>query len=169
MNELLWTNGTGDAKALAGMAALITDAPGTGVVAGIDRALKPWWRNRAYTTAMGTAVGGTPALAAWGGGPITSAAANGGALITLLQKEYRQLTRYGGKPNTGFCGSDWLAAIESELRANGNYCMQGFASARMSRRHHLATWAPTLNTTRRSTRSARASAATGSTTATSSW
>jgi hypothetical protein len=127
MNELLWTNGTGDAKALAGIAALVTDAPGTGVVAGIDRALKPWWRNRAYTTAMGTAVGTTPALGAWGGAPITANAANGGTLISLLQKEYRQLTRYGGKPNTGFCGSDWLAAIEMELRANGNYSMQGFS------------------------------------------
>ena len=130
LNDLLWTNGTADPKALAGIAALITDAPGTGTVAGIDRALKPWWRNRAYTTAMGTAVGGTPALAGWGGGPITSAAANGGALITQLQKEYRQLTRYGGKPNTGFCGSDWLGAIESELRANGNYSMTGFSSGK---------------------------------------
>jgi len=130
MNNLLWTNGATDAKALAGMAALITDDPSTGIVAGINRAQKPWWRNRAYTSAMGTAVTGTPALSAWGGGPITSSAANGGALITLLQKEYRQLTRYGAKPNTGFCGSDWLAALEAELRANGNYSMQGFSGAK---------------------------------------
>jgi hypothetical protein len=130
MNNLLWTNGTADPKALAGMAALITDAPGTGVVAGIDRATRTWWRNRAYTAAMGTAVGGTPALAAWGGGPITSATTNGGALITLLQNEYRQLTRYGGKPNTAFCGSSWLTALETELRANGNYSMQGYASGK---------------------------------------
>lgn len=130
MNNLLWTNGTADPKALAGMAALITDAPGTGVVAGIDRATRTWWRNRAYTAAMGTAVGGTPALAGWGGGPITSATTNGGALITLLQKEYRQLTRYGGKPNTAFCGSDWLAALETELRANGNYSMTGFSGGK---------------------------------------
>jgi hypothetical protein len=130
LNELMWTNGTADPKALAGMAALVTDAPGTGTVGGLDRASKTWWRNRAYTSAMGTAVGGTPALAAWGGGPVTSAAANGGALITLLQKEYRQLTRYGGKPNTGFCGSDFLGAIESELRANGNYSMTGFADGK---------------------------------------
>jgi len=130
MNNLLWTNGATDAKALAGMAALVTDDPSVGIVAGINRAQKPWWRNRAYTSAMGTAVTGTPALSAWGGGPITSSAANGGALITLLQKEYRQLTRYGAKPNTGFCGSDWLAALEAELRANGNYSMQGFSGAK---------------------------------------
>jgi len=130
MNNLLWTNGAGDPKALAGMAALITDDPSIGIVAGINRAQRTWWRNRAYTAAMGTAVGTTPALAAWGGGPITSNTTNGGALITLLQKEYRQLTRYGAKPNTAFCGSEWLGAIETELRANGNYSMQGFASGK---------------------------------------
>jgi hypothetical protein len=130
LNDLLWKDGTADAKAMAGMASMITDNPSTGTVGGINRAQKVWWRNRAYTTAMGTAVGTTPALAAWGGPPITSAAANGGALITLLQKEYRQLTRYGGKPNTAFCGSDWLAALETELRANGNYSMQGFSSGK---------------------------------------
>jgi hypothetical protein len=130
MNNLLWANGTADPKALAGMAALVTDNPTTGTVAGLDRATRTWWRNRAYTASMGTAVTGTPALAAWGGGPITSSPTAGGALITLLQKEYRQLTRYGGKPNTGFCGTDFLGALESELRANGNYSMQGFASGK---------------------------------------
>jgi hypothetical protein len=130
MNNLLWTNGSADPKALAGMAALVTDTPGTGIVAGIDRTTKTWWRNRAYTAAMGTAVGGTPALAAWGGGPITSATTNGGALITLLQSEYRQLTRFGGKPNTAFCGSSWLGALETELRANGNYSMTGFSGGK---------------------------------------
>jgi hypothetical protein len=130
LNALLWGNGTADPKAISGIAGLITEAPGTGIVAGIDRATKTWWRNRAWTTAMGTAVGTTPALAAWGGAPIASNAANGGALITKLQSEYRQLTKFGGKPNTGLCGSDWLAAIESELRANGNYSMQGFAGGK---------------------------------------
>jgi hypothetical protein len=130
MNNLLWTNGAGDPKALAGMAALVTDDPSVGIVAGINRAQRTWWRNRAYTAAMGTAVGTTPALAAWGGGPITSNTTNGGALITLLQKEYRQLTRFGAKPNTALCGSDWLGALETELRANGNYSMQGFASGK---------------------------------------
>jgi hypothetical protein len=130
MNNLLWTNGAADPKALAGMAALITDTPGTGIVAGIDRGTRTWWRNRAWTAAMGTAVGTTPALGAWGGGVITSATTNGGALITKLQSEYRQLTKYGAKPNTAFCGSDWLGALETELRANGNYSMQGFAGGK---------------------------------------
>ena len=130
MNNLMWGNGTADPKALAGMAALITDAPATGTVAGIDRSVKTWWRNRAYTAAMGSAVTGTPALGAWGGGPIASSPTGGGALISMLQGEYRQLTRYGGKPNTAFCGSSWLGALETELRANGNYSMQGFSGGK---------------------------------------
>jgi len=127
LNTLLWTNGTADPKALAGMAALVTDAPNTGTVAGIDRASKTWWRNRAYTSAMGTAVAGDSTLAAWGGAPIASSASGGGALIAKLQSEYRQLTRYGGRPNTALAGSDFLAALETELRSNGNYSMTGFA------------------------------------------
>jgi hypothetical protein len=130
LNNLMWGNGTADPKALAGMAALITDNPTTGTVAGIDRSAKTWWRNRAYTAAMGTAVTGTPALAAWGGAPVASSATNGGALIQMLQREYRQLTRYGGRPNTGLCGTDFLSALETELRANGNYSMQGFAAGK---------------------------------------
>jgi hypothetical protein len=130
LNTLLWNDGTADPKALAGMRSLITDNPTTGTVAGIDRSVKTWWRNRAYTAAMGTAVTGTPALAAWGGAPIASAATNGGVLCQTLQKEYRQLTRYGGRPNTGLCGTDWLSALETELRANGNYSMQGFAGGK---------------------------------------
>jgi hypothetical protein len=130
LNKLLWSDGTADPKALAGMQALITDNPTTGVVATIDRAQKPWWRNRAYTAAMGTAVGGDSTLAAWGGGPVASSATGGGALIAKLQNEYRQLSRFGGRPNTGFCGSAWLSALESELRANGNYSMQGFAGGK---------------------------------------
>ena len=130
LNLLLWTNGTTDPKALAGMAALVTDNPTTGVVAGIDRATKTWWRNRAYTSAMGTAVTGDSTLAAWGGAPIASSATGGGVLIAKLQSEYRQLTRYGGRPNTALCGSDFLGALETELRANGSYSMTGFAGGK---------------------------------------
>jgi len=130
LNLLLWSNGSTDPKALAGMAALVTDAPGTGIVAGLDRATYTWWRNRAYTAAMGTAVGTTPALGAWGGGPIASSATGGGVLIAKLQSEYRQLTRYGGKPNTALCGSDFLGALETELRSNGSYSMTGYSGGK---------------------------------------
>jgi hypothetical protein len=71
-NTLLYGDGVADTKALAGLKLLIADNPTTGIVGGINRATagNEWWRNRAYTAAMGAAVTGTPALAAWGGGPI---------------------------------------------------------------------------------------------------
>jgi hypothetical protein len=132
MNGLLWGDGTTDPKALAGLQFLISANPSVGTVGGLDQSLanNSWWRNRARTTAFGVAVGGTPALAAWGGDSITSSPTNGGALITMLQTEYRQLIRYGGKPTMALCGSDFLGAMEVEVRANGNYSMQGFANSR---------------------------------------
>ena len=132
MNGLLWGDGTTDAKALAGMQFLISANPSVGTIAGLDQSLaaNSWWRNRARTTAFGVAVGGTPALAAWGGDSITSSPTNGGALLTMLQQEYRQLIRYGGKPTMALCGSDFISAMETEVRANGNYSMTGFASSR---------------------------------------
>jgi hypothetical protein len=75
--------------------------------------------------AMGTAVTGTPSLAAWGGGPITSSPTNGGALLQKLGSEYRQLIRYGAKPDTAFAGSAFLDALGIERRANGFYSMTG--------------------------------------------
>lgn len=112
MNALMWGDGTGDAKALAGIGAIIADDPTTGTVGGINRATagNEWWRNRSKV----------------GAAAVTAAAANGGALLTELQKEFRQLRRYGGNPKRFFCGSDFLGAMEMEIRANGNYSMTGF-------------------------------------------
>jgi hypothetical protein len=127
-NALCYGDGVADPKALAGLKLLIADNPSVGVVGGLDRAnaAYTWWRNRAYTTAMGAAVGTTPALAAWGGAPVAANAANGGALLTLLQSEQRQLTRYGGRPDLVVAGSAFIGAMEMEIRANGNYSMTGF-------------------------------------------
>jgi len=117
MNNLLWDDGTTDAAALAGIQALVTDNPTAGVVGGIDRATAVFWRNRAATAAHGVA---------GGQGVITSAAANGGALLTFLQNEWRQLRRYGGKIDKILAGSDFIQAMETEIRANGNYSLTGF-------------------------------------------
>jgi hypothetical protein len=127
-NKLLYGNGVADPKALAGLQLLVADDPSVGVVGGLDRATTTyqWWRNRARTAAFGTKVGGTPALAAWGGGAVTSNVANGGALLQVLQYEQRQLTRYGGKPDLFVVGSAFLGAMETELRANGSYTVAGF-------------------------------------------
>ena len=131
LNDLLWGDGTGDAKALAGIRALVTPNPGTGIVGGIDRSVvaNRWWMNRARTAAFGTAIGGDATLGAFGGGAVTSNVADGGALLQILQAEKRQLMRYGGEPNTMLCGSDFLGAMEKEIRANGQYSMTGFRGA----------------------------------------
>lgn len=130
LNAMLWGDGTADAKGFYGMQYFIRADPSIGTVGGLDAATVTWWRNRARTAAFGAKVTGTPALGAWGGDAITSNVADGGALLTVLQAEHRQLIRYGGRPTKALCGSDWLAAAEKEVRANGLYSMNGFTASR---------------------------------------
>jgi hypothetical protein len=112
MNNLLWGDGTADPKALAGIGSLIIDVPAVGTTGGLNRATFPWWRNR-------SAIG------------IVSNTANGGALLQKMQTELRQLRRYvSGSNILWLAGSDWINAMEIELRANGNYTMTGFNSAK---------------------------------------
>ena len=127
-NRLLYGDGVADPKAIAGLKLLVADDPSIGVVGGLDRAnaAYSWWRNRARTAAFGVKVAGTPALAAHGGGAVTSSVADGGALLAVLQAERRQLSKFGGKPDLFVVGSDFLAAMEKEMRANGTYSMTGF-------------------------------------------
>lgn len=122
MNALLWGDGVADAKALAGIQHIIAANPTTGTVGGINRATagNEWWRNRARTAAHAGA-GGT--------GAVTSSVANGGALLQVLQQEYRQLVRYGGRPTLALCGSDFIDAMETELRANGLYTNSGYTDS----------------------------------------
>ena len=127
MCTLAYSDGTADAKALAGIGALVRPNPAAGTVGGLDTVANKWWRNRARTAAYQTAVTGSAALAGHGGDAVTSNVADGGALAQVLQFEYRQLTRYGGKPTNAFCGSAFLDALEKELRANGIYTQNGFA------------------------------------------
>lgn len=120
MNNLLWGDGVADAKALAGLRSIIVDNPTTGTLGGLTRTTNTWWRNRAATVANGVA---------GGQGAITSSPVNGGALLTFCQKETRQLKRYGGNPNRCLAGSDFITAMEGEIRANGNYSMNGFSGS----------------------------------------
>lgn len=132
MNGLLWGDGTTDAKALAGMQSIIKANPCVGTVGGLDQTAATgftWWRNRAFTAAMGTQVGTTPGDAISGGGPVTSNPANGGALLQALQHEYFQLIRYGGKPTVALAGSSFIDAMMIERRANGFYTMTGFSQS----------------------------------------
>lgn len=108
-NSLLWGDGTADPKALAGLKAFITNTPATGTTGGLDRATFAWWRNRAQ---LG----------------IVSAPTNGGVLLQAMQEELRQLRRFTDNASLlWLAGSDFIGAMETELRANGNYSMTGWS------------------------------------------
>lgn len=123
MNALMWDDGTTDTSALAGMRSMILDIPTLGTVGGLSAVTYDRWRNRARTAAF---AGDGSFDAAHGGGAVTSAPTNGGVLLQVLQQEFRQLRRYGGKPDCFFAGSDFIDAMETEIRANGNYSDIGF-------------------------------------------
>lgn len=132
LNSILWGDGTADAKGMHGLRHFLVPNPSTGTVGGKNRATaaNAYLRNRARTAVFGTAVGTTPALAVHGGGAVTSNPANGGALWQTLQAEQRQLRRYGGKPDVFLAGSDFIGALETEMRANGYYTQTGFKGSR---------------------------------------
>ncbi|MEM0949538.1 MAG: phage major capsid protein [Pseudomonadota bacterium] len=131
LNGLYWGDGTADALGIHGLRHFLVEDPSIGTVGGMNRATaaNAFIRNRARTAAFGTKVGTTPALSAHGGDAVTSTPANGGALIQVLQEEYRQLRRYGGNPNCFMAGSDFIGAYETEIRANGNYSERGFTGS----------------------------------------
>lgn len=111
-NTMLWADGTQDPLQVPGIKSIIVDNPATGIVGGLSGATFSWWRNRSLV----------------GANKITSASTNGGVLVQVLQKEYRQLRKFGGKPDLWLAGSDFINALETELRANGTYSQDGFTS-----------------------------------------
>ncbi len=112
MNLMYWRDGTQDATEIPGLTSFILDVPTSAtVVGGIDQSANSWWRNRAN---VGFAQG-------------TDASAL--LLTNLLQKEVRQLRRYGGKPTKGLCGSDFLEWMEKELRSKGTFTQDGWAKS----------------------------------------
>lgn len=108
-NEMLWADGLQDPKLITGITHFISDTPAVGTVGGINRANVAAWRNRA----------------AVGANAIVSNPANQ-TLTKFLRAEVRQLTRFGGKPNLIFCGSQALAYLEAEITEKGTYTQQGF-------------------------------------------
>lgn len=110
MNEMFWLDGTQDAKVVPGVTSFILDDPTSAtIVAGIDQQANDWWRNRAE---LG----------------VSTADANAQLMVQTLQKEWRQLRRFGGKPDLVLAGSDFLDWVEQELRAKGNYTLEGWTS-----------------------------------------
>lgn len=109
MNEMFWRDGSQDPKEVPGILSFILDDPtAAGSTAGIDRTANTWWRNRA---SLG----------------INASTPSNQNLVNELQKEFRQLRRYGGRPDKFLAGSDFMDAFEQELRNKGNYTDSGWA------------------------------------------
>jgi len=113
-NDYYWGDGVADAKGPAGIKAILTDTPLTGTTGGADRAALAWWRHRAFVGA-GTNANG-------------AAITNTVDLPLFLKSEFRQLRRFGGKPNLILAGSAFIEQLEKELYAKGQFTQTGFAS-----------------------------------------
>lgn len=110
MNNMFWMDGSQDAKEVPGIRSFVLDDPTTAtVVLGIDQSANAWWRNRA---SLG----------------LSTADAGAQVVVQKLQSEWRQLRRYGGRPDSVLCGSAWLEWMEKELRAKGNYTLEGWTA-----------------------------------------
>ncbi len=110
-NETLWDDGTADPTKFAGIRSFLLTSPSTGVSFGLDRTANSWWRNRASTGISVT----TPSDM---------------IIQKTLQDEYRQLRRYGGNPRLWLAGSDFIEAMEAELRAKGTFTQNGWAMSK---------------------------------------
>ena len=107
--NMYWNNGTQDSNLIPGVQSIVSLTPTTGgTVGGIDPVANSWWQNRA---SLG----------------LNSSTPGNLVLVTKLQNEFRQLRRYGGKPNLFLCGSSFMDWFEQELRSKGNYTMEGWA------------------------------------------
>jgi hypothetical protein len=108
-NNMYWRDGTQDSNLIPGVRSIVLDAPTSGAtVGGIDPVANSWWQNRASLA-------------------LNSSTAANLVLVTKLQNEFRQLRRYGGKPNLFLAGSSFLDWFEQELRSKGNYTLEGWA------------------------------------------
>lgn len=109
LNSMYWRDGTQDAKVIPGIKSFIVDSPSTATaIGGIDPGVNTWWRNRAN---LAISVGSTP---------------GDQVLVNFLQTEMRQLRRYGNPKHIALCGSDFITQLEKELRAKGNYTLEGW-------------------------------------------
>lgn len=107
-NDMYWRDGTQDSELVPGITSFILDDPTSAtVVAGIDQSQNTWWRNRASLN-------------------INAATPSNNNVANTLQSEFRQLRRYGSPKLKALAGSDFIEALEKELRANGNYTETGF-------------------------------------------
>lgn len=108
MNEMFIRDGTQDPKQVPGIRSLVLNDPTSATVVGsIDQQANTWWRNRASLS-------------------LSTATPSDLTIINKLDREFRQLRRFGGRPNFAFCGDDFLNAMELEVRSKGDFTDRGF-------------------------------------------
>ncbi|MGL5117531.1 MAG: phage major capsid protein [Beijerinckiaceae bacterium] len=95
----LHRNGTQDVDAIAGLDALISVAPSTGVIGGLDRATALYWRNYAETAiATGTV----------------------GLLAQRMELAWRRCIKNGGSPDFILAGGKFIDAYRNEITVTNN-------------------------------------------------
>lgn len=112
MDEMLWGDGTADPKLIPGIRSIIVDDPTSAVtVGGIEQSLNTWWRNYAQLN-------------------INTTNASDQNLVQALQKGVRQMRKRAKNiKHKAYAGSDFMDALEKELRAKGNYTLNGWAKS----------------------------------------
>lgn len=95
----LHRDGTHDTDAVAGLDALISTAPATGVIGGLDGATATYWRNYAKTAiATGTV----------------------GTLAQEMEQAWRRCIKNGGSPNFILAGGKFIDAYRKEVTVTNN-------------------------------------------------
>lgn len=108
-NAMFWRSGVQDSELVPGIKSFIlADPTSATIVGGIDQSTNTWWRNRAVLN-------------------ISTASPANSTIAQVLQKEFRQLKKFGQPKHQLFAGSDFLDALEKELRVNGTYTQDGWA------------------------------------------
>lgn len=95
----LHRDGTQDVDAIAGLNALVSIAPATGVIGGLDRATALYWRNYAET-AIATAVVGV--------------------LAQRMELAWRRCIKNGGSPDFILAGGKFIDAYRKEITVTNN-------------------------------------------------
>lgn len=105
----LHRSGAASTDAVTGLDALVSTAPTTGVVGGIDRATATYWRNNASTGIASTTAG---------------------ALVDAMEQQWRACIRYGGEaPDFILAGSAFIDAY----RKNGVTLTQEVSAGEVKR------------------------------------
>ncbi len=99
LNVALLQDGTASADAVVGLDAIVSTAPATGIVGGIDRASATYWRNYAKT-AISVATKGT--------------------LSDEMETAWRACIRNGGAPDFILAGTDFIDAYRKEITFTQN-------------------------------------------------